>query len=451
MKILHYSLGLPGFRSGGLTKYSIDLMNEQVKVGEEVYLLYPGRFNIGSKTYIKKNKKYNGINIYEIINPLPVPLIFGVKDPKKYYTNIEEKYFKLWMEKEKFDILHIHTLMGLPLEFVKVVKDMGIKIIYTTHDYFGICPKVNLVRKDGNICTCNNDYNNCYICCKNGLSYKKIKIMQSKIYRDIKSSEYGEKIIKSVKKKAIVQEEKIEKDITETISTSLLNEYSKLNEYYKEIFKLINLYHFNSSIAKDIFENYLGDINGEVITITHSNIKDNRILRDYNKNKLNIVFLGSREKHKGLDTLINALKKIDSKYSWKLDVWGVEGYSNSKNIEFKGRYNYKQLDNVLLESDLLVVPSIWYETFGFIALEAYSYGLPIITTELVGFNDIIKNDITGFIVEPNEDSLKDKIIYLLDDFNKLKEVNENILEDNIEFDIRKHTLNMINFYRKEID
>lgn len=32
MKILHYNLGLPPYRSGGLTKYSTDLMIEQSKI-----------------------------------------------------------------------------------------------------------------------------------------------------------------------------------------------------------------------------------------------------------------------------------------------------------------------------------------------------------------------------------------------------------------------------------
>ena len=31
MKILHYSLGFPPYRSGGLTKFSMDLMREQIR------------------------------------------------------------------------------------------------------------------------------------------------------------------------------------------------------------------------------------------------------------------------------------------------------------------------------------------------------------------------------------------------------------------------------------
>jgi len=40
MKILHYSLGLFPYRTGGLTKYATDLMLEQSKDKHEVHLLY---------------------------------------------------------------------------------------------------------------------------------------------------------------------------------------------------------------------------------------------------------------------------------------------------------------------------------------------------------------------------------------------------------------------------
>ena len=42
-------------------------------------------------------------------------------------------------------------------------------------------------------------------------------------------------------------------------------------------------------------------------------------------------------------------------------------------------------------------------------LGGISNGMPILTTDKVGFNDLIKNDITGFVVESNLDSIKNKI------------------------------------------
>lgn len=45
MRILHLSLGLPPFRTGGLNRYCADLMQQQVEDGQDVLLLYPGEFS----------------------------------------------------------------------------------------------------------------------------------------------------------------------------------------------------------------------------------------------------------------------------------------------------------------------------------------------------------------------------------------------------------------------
>lgn len=50
MKILHYSLGFPPFRTGGLTKFCTDLMVQQAREGNEVSLIWPGEIGILNKT-----------------------------------------------------------------------------------------------------------------------------------------------------------------------------------------------------------------------------------------------------------------------------------------------------------------------------------------------------------------------------------------------------------------
>ena len=45
MRILHYFLGFPPYRSGGLTKFAYDLMVSQAKNNDDVFALWPGRLN----------------------------------------------------------------------------------------------------------------------------------------------------------------------------------------------------------------------------------------------------------------------------------------------------------------------------------------------------------------------------------------------------------------------
>lgn len=453
MKILHYSLGIPGFRSGGLTKYSIDLMIEEIKSGNDVFLIYPGEIKTNKNSFIKKDKMYNGIKIFELINPLPVPLTNGVSQPELYYVDMMKykSYFKDWISKEEFDIVHIHTLMGLPMELVDAIKELGIRIVYTTHDYYGICPKVNLVRYDGSICDNNTDYSVCYNCCKNGLSYNKIKIMQSKLYRNVKKSNLGKKLISltkgSIKKQEINSQELNKCDKFE-VSDEVKNKYKNLHDYYYKILKNIDYYHFNSNITKELYKRYIGDISGEVIPISHSNIKDKRHIKEFDT-KLKIVFLGNDSIYKGLDKLIIALKGIDKSLEnlWSLDIWGVDGESDSPNIVYNGKYDYSMLEDIFEDADLLAIPSICHETFGFIGLEAYSYGVPILSTKLVGFNYLIKDEITGFIIDADIESIKNKIISLIIDRDQLSYVNKNICEIEFDFQMEFHVSKILELYK----
>ena len=69
-------------RSGGLTKYAIEVMEEQSK-SHEIYHLYPGNIDLlNRRVRIKKKKflKYNSIRHYEIVNSLPLPLFNGIKN-----------------------------------------------------------------------------------------------------------------------------------------------------------------------------------------------------------------------------------------------------------------------------------------------------------------------------------------------------------------------------------
>ena len=58
MKIVHYLMGIPPVRGGGMIKYATDLMIEQLRSGNDVILLIPGRvsFEKNVKCKIKKNR-----------------------------------------------------------------------------------------------------------------------------------------------------------------------------------------------------------------------------------------------------------------------------------------------------------------------------------------------------------------------------------------------------------
>lgn len=156
MMFLHYFLGFPPMRSGGLTRYAVDLMKVQNSLGYDVSAVYP-KMNLlkGRRLMEFRYKGYcDGIARYEMHGALPIPLLYGVKTPNFFMEERKnsKSIIKHFFENMNPDVVHIHTLMGLPIEFLEVAKELGIRIVYTSHDYFGICPRVNFIDSNGFLC-----------------------------------------------------------------------------------------------------------------------------------------------------------------------------------------------------------------------------------------------------------------------------------------------------------
>lgn len=174
MKILHYTLGFSPYRSGGLAKYAHDLMKSQIELGHAVTAFYPGSLHVFKmKCSIVRDRVIDDIIVYEMVNPLPVPLLYGIKEIGDMIDekNIDEKSFFEMLDAVNPKVLHVHTLMGLPKRYLEIVHNNGIKIVYTTHDYFGLCPKVNFINYDGAICdnACNEQCPLCNVDAKSTL------------------------------------------------------------------------------------------------------------------------------------------------------------------------------------------------------------------------------------------------------------------------------------------
>lgn len=91
-----------------------------------------------------------------------------------------------------------------------------------------------------------------------------------------------------------------------------------------------------------------------------------------------------------------------------------------------GRYSYTELEKIFNETDVLVAPSIWYETFGFTVLEALSYGVPVIISGNVGAKDILAQG-AGVVIENIDVS---KLFTTLQNLtpDKLRAMNEIIVD-----------------------
>lgn len=399
MRILHYFLGFPPYRTGGLTKYSLDLMQAQAKQNNTVFALWPGQISMWKKKVnVKVKNDVNGIISYELVNPLPVSLDEGITAFDEYMKSCNSNVYSKFLKTIKPDVIHIHTLMGLHKEFVYAANDLGIRTIFTTHDYFGLCPKVTLYRF-GNVCENDQGCLNCIQCNISALSLDKIKLMQSPLYRILKNSYLVKEIRRRHRNTFHSREDFPEMSFTEVERLKLADEYKKLRKYYINMLLNMDIIHFNSTVTEAIYKRYFTPKDSRVISIMHSNIADNRNNKRKESTKLRLTCLAPAKPFKGFNVIKFALDDLweSGKRDFELKVYSsVEKESPYMKVQEDG-YQYSELAQIFAETDVLLAPSIWYETFGFTVLEAISYGIPVIVSNHVGAKDIVGKG--GIIVE----------------------------------------------------
>lgn len=323
MKILIYSLGLPPFRRGGLVNYSVDLATQLAVNGHKVTFLYPGKMPLKSShkvTFFKHSVKYP-FDCYEMVNPLPVSLTFGnSSNPSLYYDTRDIQAFRNFIDKISPDVVHFHTIMGLPIEYVQLLKKQKIKTIFTTHDYYGLCPKM-LEENPLKILGSSDCSYDCMLC-QPGPSINKIKLMQSHFYQKFKNSPILQ-IIRNKQRENFNADKHVYK-----YDKNQVREQYKLRKYYLKMLSLFDCFHFNSSVAKSIYRKYLPHIKGKIVPIMIEGLKIYDVIHKIH-NPIHIGFLGGTDPKKGIELLSDVCTDIyDSGTKFKVVCAG----SDSNNI-----------------------------------------------------------------------------------------------------------------------
>ena len=133
---------------------------------------------------------------------------------------------------------------------------------------------------------------------------------------------------------------------------------------------------------------------------------------------LRILFVGRLVERKGVTHLIEAVRRLPPDSRPRLTVIGdgpertsleaqIARDGLSGRVTVRGRVSEAELKDAYASSDVLVLPSILdargdTEGLGVVLLEAMSYGVPVIGSNLGGITDIVRDGETGLLVPPGD-------------------------------------------------
>jgi glycosyltransferase involved in cell wall biosynthesis len=142
------------------------------------------------------------------------------------------------------------------------------------------------------------------------------------------------------------------------------------------------------------------------INVIHNPINTRQIRRSKNMRAFQqtVLYAGRFSKDKGIELFLQAADKLKN---IKFLIAGVGDLIDNveraskelDNFEYLGSLNQEQLFDAFDRSDFLVLPSIWYENNPMIVIEAMTYGLAVIGSDIGGIPELLSEG-RGFLFDP---------------------------------------------------
>lgn len=304
------------------------------------------------------------------------------------YSVVEKNHLAVVLREQVPAVVQVHNFFPLLTPAIyDACNEQNIPVIQTLHNYRTICPSALLMR-DGALCeTC--------------IQQSPYNAVLHKCYRDSFAGSFFVARMVAYHRKHKTWQTKV-------------NRFIALTEFAKSKFVEAG---FPAEKIR-VKPNFIVDpFNGAV---------------DLPAKQAGALFVGRFSQEKGVSVLLKAWQSIS--YPLRLagdgPVFdGCKVESNHTDIAFLGSQSSEQVHALMSELSFLVMPSIWYEGFPMVLVEAFAHSLPVICSRLGGMAEIVEDGVTGLHFEAgNADDLAEKVKWMLAHTEESEQMGRNARE-----------------------
>ncbi|MCA9955677.1 MAG: glycosyltransferase family 4 protein [Anaerolineales bacterium] len=163
-----------------------------------------------------------------------------------------------------------------------------------------------------------------------------------------------------------------------------------------------------------------------------------------------VGYVGGLSWQKGVHVLVEAFNQLpETAELWlagdpEFDPDYVKQLKMAGRATFLGKLDRTAVWEMLAQVDVIVVPSLWYETFVFVISEAFAMGVPVIASDLGVVGERVRHGVDGLLFPPGDvNQLAQRLQQLHDDLNLLAHLRQNILSP---LTVTEHATAVANLY-----
>lgn len=302
------------------------------------------------------------------------PLSQAMTAANAIYSHSSKKRLRAEIAKFQPDIVHIHNFFPLWSPSVyDACLEAGVPVVQTLHNYRLFCANSYFFR-DGKVCE------DCF---------GKLVPWPAVVHACYRGSRVG---------------------------TAVVGTMQTFHRARRTWHQRVNAYIALTDFARDKFIE--GGLPAEKITV-----KPNFLDPDpgMGKGRGNYaLFVGRLSPEKGLDTLLAAWERLGDRIELIIIGDGpmadrvAEAATKLQGVQWLGRQPKDQVLAFMKDAGMLMFPSLWYEGFPLVIVEAFAVGLPVLASHLGSVSSLVESGRTGLHFRPGDpDDLVDKVEWAL--------------------------------------
>lgn len=288
-------------------------------------------------------------------------------------------------------VVHFFHLRELGAELLQVAKDCGARTVVHLMDFWYLCPRFTLLRRDGTLCEGPP---------AGGLGCVSCHLPEL-------DGAYQDPVLATIARDFAQQARRAEPGWSRASRfAALVQRPAALLDRLQQADAVIAPSRFLLSMfQRNGFRSDRAHVIG--YGLPPGRVERRAVVRP--RQPLRLTFSGVLSPWKGPQVAIEAVRRAMAPV--ELRVFGRleepmfadhiaslrRAAGDDPRIRFCGAYGAEQLGDVLAETDVLLVPSTWYENTPFVILEALAAGVPVAASALGGMAELVFEGRNGFL------------------------------------------------------